>query len=128
MCMTKYEREIYRLITESTGHMSAEQVFHEVKKIYPSVSLATIYNNLNKLSDAGMIRKISVEGSPDRYDRPAKHDHMVCRRCGKLMDVQFRDLTDSLKSQMGEGFLFYDLKVYYVCPECRRKEEDGSAR
>ena len=34
--MTKYEKEIYRLITESAEHMTAEQVFSEVKKIYPS--------------------------------------------------------------------------------------------
>ena len=121
--MTKYEKEIYRLITESAEHMTAEQVFSEVKKIYPSVSLATIYNNLNKLNEAGMIRKITVEGSPDRYDRAVKHDHIVCRRCGKLLDVQFRDLTDMLESQMGGNFLFYDLKVYYICPECREKEK-----
>ena len=123
MYMTKYEKEIYRLITESAEHMIAEQVFSEVKKIYPSVSLATIYNNLNKLNEAGMIRKITVEGSPDRYDRAVKHDHIVCRRCGKLLDVQFRDLTDMLESQMGGNFLFYDLKVYYICPECREKEK-----
>ena len=121
--MTKYEKEIYRLITESEDHMTAVQVFGEVKKIYPSVSLATIYNNLNKLSGAGMIRKVSVEGSPDRYDRTAKHDHIVCRRCGKLTDVRFSDLTEALERQMGEKFLFYDLKVYYICPECRKKEE-----
>ena len=121
--MTKYEKEIYRLITKSAEHMTAEQVFSEVKKIYPSVSLATIYNNLNKLNEAGMIRKITVEGSPDRYDRAVKHDHIVCRRCGKLLDVQFRDLTDMLESQMGGNFLFYDLKVYYICPECREKEK-----
>ena len=123
MFMTKYEKELYRLITESAEHMTAEQVFSEVKKIYPSVSLATIYNNLNKLNEAGMIRKITVEGSLDRYDRAVKHDHIVCRRCGKLLDVQFRDLTDMLESQMGGNFLFYDLKVYYICPECREKEK-----
>ena len=122
--MTKYEKEIYRLITESAAHMTAEQVYGKVKVSYPSVSLATIYNNLNRLSGAGLIRKISVEGSPDRYDRPAKHDHIVCKRCGRLTDIQFADLTESLRKQLDGEFLFYDLKVYYICPECRRRREE----
>ena len=122
--MTKYEKEIYRMITESAEHMTAEQVFGKMKEIYPSVSLATIYNNLNKLNEAGMIRKISVEGNPDRYDRIMKHDHVVCRRCGRLTDVWFEDLTDALKKQMEEEFLFYDLRVYAVCPECRKREKE----
>lgn len=121
--VTKYEQEIYRQITQSSAHMTADQIFAAVKKLYPSVSLATIYNNLNKLCDTGMIRRISIEGSPDRYDRAVKHDHIVCRACGKLTDICFADLTDSLHRQFSEDFLFYDLKVYYLCPECRRKQE-----
>ena len=80
---------------------------------------ATVYNNLNKLWDSGLIRKVSIEGMPDRYDLAQKHDHLVCRHCGKIMDISFEDLTAPLRSQLGEDFLFYDLKVYYLCPECR---------
>ena len=124
--MTKYEKEIYKLVTQSTQHLRVEQVFLELKKCYPAVALATIYNNLNKLCEAGMLRRISVEGSADRYDRSMKHDHTVCSKCGRLTDVCFEDLTDSLKRQLGDGFLFYDLKVYYLCAECRRKAEQES--
>ena len=65
-----------------------------------------------------------MEGMPDRYDRTEKHDHLVCRVCGKLADTKFRDLTASLREQMGDEFLYYDLKVYYVCPECRKKQQE----
>lgn len=122
--MTKYERAIYQLVTQSTRHMTADQVFSELKRTYPTISLATIYNNLNKLCAAGLVRRIPIEGSPDRYDRVARHDHVVCRRCGALTDVCFEDMTDSLRRQLGEDFLFYDLKVYYLCPDCRRRERE----
>ena len=46
-----------------------------------------------------------------------------CRHCGKLADIKFRDLTASLHEQLGDEFLYYDLKVYYLCPECRKKED-----
>ncbi len=124
--MTKYEMQIYEIVDKLTGHLTADQIFSELKKSYPSVSLATVYNNLNKLCEADMIRRVSMEGSPDRYDRIAKHDHLVCRKCGKLTDICFEDLTASLKKQLGEDFLAYDLKVYYICPECRRKTQAAS--
>ncbi len=84
----------------------------------------TVYNNVNRLWKAEMIRKVSVENMPDRYDRLTKHDHLVCQRCGKLADISLEDLTDSLRRQLGEESLSYDLKVFYLCPDCRNREEN----
>ena len=122
--MTKYEKAIYEIIATSHAHLSATQIFEKLQNRYPNVVLATVYNNLNKLWTAGLIRKVSMEGMPDRYDTVQKHDHLVCRNCGKLADAAFKDLTASLREQMGDEFLYYDLKVYYVCPECRKKLEE----
>ena len=118
--MTRYAERIWKLISQSRTHMTAEQIFLELKKEEPKVVLATVYNNVNKLWKAGLIRKVSVENMPDRYDRLTRHDHLVCQKCGKLADISFEDLTASLRSQLGEDFLSYDLKVFYLCPDCRR--------
>ena len=119
--MTKYEKEVFSIINNSHEHLTAEQIFHKLREIHPKVVLATVYNNLSRLMEAELIRKVPVEGTSDRYDRAEKHDHLVCKRCGKLADTKFRDLTESLREQMGDEFLYYDLKVYYICPECRNK-------
>ncbi len=121
--MTKYEKAIYDLINSSAGHLTVEQMFSSLRKQYPSVVLATVYNNVNRLWEAGLIRRISVEGMPDRYDRILRHDHLVCRSCGRLSDISFTDLTASLQETVGGSFLYYDLKVFYLCPECRGKAE-----
>lgn len=117
--MTQYEKAIYEIVVSSHEHLTVTQIYERLKKRYPKVVPATVYNNVNKLWETGLIRKVSVEGMPDRYDRVQKHDHLVCRHCGKIMDITFEDLTAPLRSQLGEDFLFYDLKVYYLCPECR---------
>lgn len=119
--MTKYEKEIYSIVNDSHEHLTADQIFEELKKKYPRVVLATIYNNLNKLWQAGLIHKVSIEGMPERYDRIERHDHLVCRHCKRLADVKLEDLTESLRNQVGEEFLFYDLKIFYICPQCREK-------
>lgn len=119
--MTIYEREIYHIITDSVKHLTVEQIYTEIKNKYPKIVLATVYNNVNRLWEAGLIRKVSVENMPDRYDRVIKHDHLVCQKCGKLADISFEDLTASLRRQLGEDFLSYDLKVFYLCPDCRKQ-------
>lgn len=119
--MTKYEKEIYDIISHSYSHLTAEQIYEILKKKFPNVVLATVYNNLNKLYKNDFIRKLSIEGMPDRYDRTERHDHIVCRDCGKLSDIKFEDLTGSIKRQFKNDFLSYDLKVFYICPECKKK-------
>ena len=121
--MTKYEKAIYDIVSMSHAHLTANQVYERLRQTHPKVVLATVYNNLNKLWEAGLVRKISIEGMPDRYDSVQKHDHLVCKHCGKLMDVSFEDLTAPLRKQLGQDFFFYDLKVYYLCPECRAAME-----
>lgn len=120
--MTKYEKQIYDIVNASRKHMTAEQVYEELQKIYPAVARATVYNNLNKLCDVKLIRRVSLEDSPDRYDRIEKHDHLICQKCGRLSDVCFDDLTSALQKQFGDDFLSYDLKIFYICPECRKAQ------
>ena len=115
--MTKYGKKILEIVEASRSHLTAEQVFDELRGICPGVALATVYNNLNRLCDEGRIRRVSVEGMPDRYDRTARHDHLVCKECGKLLDVDLGDLTAQLEQKAGTAILSYDLKLVYLCDE-----------
>lgn len=123
--MTHYENEILNLINASDKHFTADQLYFEIKKTEPQIVLASVYNNLNRLADKGLIRKISIEGQADRYDKVLKHDHLICKTCGKLFDFVFNDLTQELKNQLHSDIFEYDLKVYYECPECRDKKIKG---
>ncbi len=120
--MTKYAREILDLINQSDAHLTAEQIYLRIKEQEPRIVLATVYNNLNQLYSQSLIRKVSVEGYPDRYDKMTRHDHLVCRECGGLSDVTLEDLTSLLQSQIEEEILSYDLKLSHICPACRRKQ------
>lgn len=100
--------------------MTAEQVFSELQNTYPKVALATVYNNLNRLCEDGAIRRVSVEGMSDRYDHIQRHDHLVCNQCGSLVDVDLGDFTQQLEAKAGISILSYDLKLIYVCENCRK--------
>ena len=120
MIMTKYAKKILEIVEASRDHLTAEQVFMQLRETYPTVVLATVYNNLNRLCEENRVRKISVEGMAERYDRIRRHDHLVCKKCGKLLDIDMGDLTAQLEEKVGIPILSYDLKLLYLCEACRK--------
>ena len=121
--MTKYGTKILEIVSASRSHMTAEEIFDTLRRTYPAVVLATVYNNLNRLLQEGLIRKVSVEGMPDRYDRIQRHDHLVCKGCGRLLDIDLGNLTAQLEEKAGISILSYDLKLMYLCENCKKKIE-----
>ncbi|MFT4106125.1 MAG: transcriptional repressor [Lacrimispora sp.] len=120
--MTKNAAMILDIIQNSESHLTAEQVYLHLKNRDAKLVLATVYNNLNLLYKEGRINKVSIEGYPDRFDKATKHDHLVCKSCGKLSDICLNDLTEQLKAQLDVPILDYDLKIHYICPDCRRQQ------
>ena len=123
IALTKYAKKILEIVDSSRSHLTAEQIFAQLRETYPTVVLATVYNNLTRLWEEDRIRKISVEGMPDRYDRIVRHDHLVCRKCGRLLDVDLGDLTAQLEQKAGIPILSYDLKLVYLCDACRKQSQ-----
>jgi Fe2+ or Zn2+ uptake regulation protein len=113
---------IFNIINTSNDHLTAEQIYLRLKETSSKTVLATVYNNLKTLHENALIRKVSVEGYPDRYDKVVRHDHLVCKQCGQLTDIILDDLTVRLKKEISEEILSYDLKVSYICSVCRQSE------
>ena len=129
--MPRYAEEILATVTELQRHPTAEQVFLEMKKEHPSIAIGTVYKHLNTLTEEGLLRRITESGSPDRYDRTERHDHLICSRCGKIADVHLPDIQSRIEYALGCDILSYDLKIRYICPDCREQEEnntEGGAR
>ena len=89
--MTKNAQLILDIIAHSSEHLTAEQIHMALRENGYRMALATVYNNLAQLYSEGNVRKVCVEGYPDRYDKTTRHDHLVCRVCGKLADICFMD-------------------------------------
>ena len=121
--MKENSKLILDVINDSDEHLTAEQIFFKLKSQSYKISLPTVYNNLNSLYRSRLIRKISIEGQPDKYDKYTKHDHLICQKCGKISDFNFKDLTNSLNEQLTDSIISYDLKVTYICQDCKQKND-----
>ena len=115
-------------VTELQQHPKAEQVFLEMKKEHPSIALGTVYKHLNALADEGLLLRITEPGSPDRYDRTERHDHLICSRCGRISDVRLPDMQGRIQQALGQEILSYDLRIRYICPACKEQENKSIVR
>lgn len=89
--MIKHSKQrdgIRALLQSKDTHPTAEELFAEMKRDFPHLSLATVYRNLEQLAQRGEIMKIDVPGGPARYDgRMEQHFHLRCDRCGGIDDI-----------------------------------------
>ncbi|MCQ2373495.1 MAG: transcriptional repressor, partial [Phascolarctobacterium sp.] len=116
----KYEKMIFDIIYKEPRHLTAEDIYRELKELEPKVVLASVYNNLKVLHEKRLIHKVTVEGMPDRYDSIERHDHVVCTKCGDLYDFKFKDITHELEEKLGISISGYELNVNYICPSCKK--------
>src|SRR3954452_1119769 len=85
---TRQREAVYTVLCDSTGHPTAEQVFHAVRRQVPSISLATVYKALEALVDAGVATRVAGGPGPTRYDgRGEAHYHYRCESSGEVRDL-----------------------------------------
>ena len=119
--MTKQRELIMTILKQSDRHLTADEIFFLAKLKMPSIAMATIYNNLNAMNDAGIVKHLHIDGVADCFDKITEpHDHLLCDKCGKITDIHLHSLTDTLESEIGTEIEDYELTVHYTCPECRR--------
>lgn len=131
MKYSKQREEILNIVKESDKHPSAEQIYMEARKRLPSISLGTVYRNLNYLVELGMVKQIKGLDEKDRFDKTLKdHGHLLCTVCKKVYDAD-DELIDVLKQKIQDesGFVTqnYNIVVTGVCHTCEkeRRKENG---
>lgn len=109
------------------SHATADEVYAEVAATHPNISKATVYRNLNLLSEMGMIRKLEIPGGADRFDHICKeHCHVKCEKCGRVFDIEipYIDGLDNLvENRNGFELTGYDILFRGICPGCRASSD-----
>ena len=123
--MTKQRAVILEVIRSDMCHHTAEEIFKLAKQKLPTISLATVYNNLHALEEEEIIRKISGDGGSDRYDKSyMPHGHLFCLSCGSIYDLSLPNLTDMISDSCMCDVESYELKVKGICSECKLKNQN----
>jgi len=116
---------VLKILANSNGHPSVETIYEEVKKDFPTTSLATVYKTVTLLKELNEVLELGFPDGRNRYDgaRPYPHPHLVCTKCHRIIDTNLESLdgvTTELASETGFQITSHRLDFFGVCPECQK--------
>lgn len=126
LSMTTQRQLILDELESCSGHLTADQIFHRVRKIMPRISFGTVYRNLSVLADLELILKHNWVGNITYYEKyKAPHHHIFCNECKKienLKGVRIAELENEIEELTSYKVSSHHLIVGGICPKCRTKE------
>ena len=122
--LTHQRLEIYRELTASTDHPSAEALYQRLIRRIPTLSLDTVYRTLATLARHGLVHKVETGESQARFEIVFdRHHHLICRECLQILDFQWPSID---QVTVPETLQFWgeiesrNVVVYGICAKCRK--------
>jgi Fur family peroxide stress response transcriptional regulator len=118
--LTPQRLAILDYLDGNKNHPSAEEIYREVSKRFPTMSFATVYNTLEALRRRGSILELTIDPHKKRFDPNTElHHHLICTKCRRIEDVH-RNYDLSVPSTYKSGFEITGnhIEFYGICPAC----------
>lgn len=126
MNYSKQREIILETLKENVVHPTAEYLYAKLKEKDPKISLATLYRNLNQLSENGIIKKIDGLETSSHFDHNTHaHYHFICTECERVFDVDADVAPDLIKkTQEMTDFTIesHDIVFTGICRDCKRNK------
>jgi Fur family ferric uptake transcriptional regulator len=122
----KVRDDIARVFFALDRHISAEELYAEVKKINPHVGYATIYRTLRLLKECDLVYERHFDEGQARYEVAGEHhhDHFICERCGRIIEFEneaIERLQQTVARELGVTLSHHKMELYGLCPDCRAR-------
>ncbi len=128
MRLTAPRRAVLEVLEQEGKHCDSEFIAKAARKRLGSLSRQAVYDNLNALVAAGIIRRIEPAGSPALYETRVgdNHHHLICRRCLVTVDIDCAvGAAPCLEPSQTHGFTIDEAEVVYwgLCPSCKQSSQ-----
>lgn len=129
---TKQREILLQTLYHNDGHFTPERLYVYIKELHPGLNLgiATVYRTLNLLEESELVTSISFGSQGKKFELANKphHDHMICRKCGKI--IEFEDNTIekrqiSIAKEHGFKLTGHMMQLYGICAECDKKAKEA---
>src|SRR5262249_55005555 len=122
--MTPQRDALLRALSRARHHPTADDLYRRVRRVLPAVSPATVYRNVQQLTDAGVISTLDRPGVVRYGGNPEDHHHFVCETCGAVIDIYLARVSyevDRRRSALrGTIVRACDVQLRGRCARCRR--------
>jgi len=120
--MTQQRLAVFRELAKDASHPSIETLYARLQRHLPSLSLATVYRVLASLESERLVRRLNLEEGGARFDANIEpHQHLVCRVCDSIADVEVPSLARLDLDDLSTGDFTQerlDIRIVGVCAEC----------
>lgn len=111
---------------QAEAPLSAEEVCAAVTRQYPRLALSTVYRNLERFADAGLLERCLFHDGVTRYSQVREHHghYLICTACNAKLRIggcPLEDVEQKLEQDTGFEISGHDLTIYGVCPQCKRE-------
>jgi Fur family peroxide stress response transcriptional regulator len=125
--VTPQRLAVFEFILSREDHPAADQIHKEVKKKYPTMSLATVYQALHLLNEMGLIQELGFNDKSSRYDpNIMPHINIICLNCGKICDYEAESVNEmwsKIVAELGFKPVGQRLDIYRYCEECSKEKD-----
>lgn len=111
-------------LMHQAGHISIDELYQKIREKFTSISLATLYKNVNTMLNVTLIREVKIAGQKTKYEiEKEAHAHIMCKSCGELKDIEYDPHSILQKSIEMSQYKAEDISIVIsgVCPECQKK-------
>ena len=109
---------------EAAGHIDVDALYEILCMSFPSISLSTVYKNINQMYELGILEVIKVPNHKQQYEISKEpHIHLACDSCGSIMDMEqcINELMESAESESGYRLNHSSVVLNGICPSCQAK-------
>ena len=126
--ITPQRLAIVKILAKSEGHPSVENIHGEIKKDFPTMSLATVYKNISLIKSIGEVLELGFPDGSNRYDgnKPTPHPHVICIKRKKIVDPDLHNLDEIKKEVALETnfkILNHRLDFFGICSNCMAEKD-----
>lgn len=124
---TRQRRHVYDALMAQRDHPTAVEVFIRAKREMPSISLATVYNCLETLTECGLVRHVNLDRAPSRYcPNTEEHGHFFCEQCDAVFDVPLRkQKAPQWELPASTVVTHHEVSLRGLCAACARKNSSS---
>jgi Fur family peroxide stress response transcriptional regulator len=106
------------------GHINIDKLYEEVKQRFSSISLATIYKNINAMIQNMLLVEVKIPNKKSVYEIvKQEHSHLVCQKCSKVLDIEID--TNTIVNLISKEYDFSinqsNLVLSGICKDCKNK-------
>ena len=121
--LTPQRMMVLEAIEASHDHISAEEIHARARLQYPYINISTVYRTLELLKENGLVTETDLGGGRFLYHPTGKaqHHHLVCRKCGKVRDIDITvldRLREQLKAQHSFDAELEHIAIFGTCDRC----------